>query len=48
LNGAFEGRSANVEAVKAIRAAIKLPIQLGGGIRDMKAWNPGWRRALRG
>ena len=41
LNGAFEGRSANAEAVKAIRAAIKLPIQLGGGIRDMKgveAW----------
>ena len=41
LNGAFEGRSANSEAVKAIRAAISLPIQLGGGIRDMKgveAW----------
>lgn len=41
LNGAFEGRSANAEAVKAIRAAISLPIQLGGGIRDMKgieAW----------
>ena len=41
LNGAFEGRSANGEAVKAIRAAVKLPIQLGGGIRDMKgveAW----------
>ena len=37
LNGAFEGRSANAEAVKAIRAAIALPIQLGGGIRDMKA-----------
>ncbi|MBU6471997.1 MAG: 1-(5-phosphoribosyl)-5-[(5-phosphoribosylamino)methylideneamino]imidazole-4-carboxamide isomerase, partial [Alphaproteobacteria bacterium] len=41
LNGAFEGRSANAEAVKAIRAAISLPIQLGGGIRDMRgieAW----------
>ena len=41
LNGAFEGRSANSEAVKAIRAAIDLPIQLGGGIRDMQgveAW----------
>ena len=36
LNGAFEGRSANAEAVQAIRAAVKLPIQLGGGIRDMK------------
>jgi phosphoribosylformimino-5-aminoimidazole carboxamide ribotide isomerase len=37
LNGAFEGRSANADAIHAIRAAIKLPIQLGGGIRDMKA-----------
>ena len=36
LNGAFEGRSANAEAIQAIRAAVKLPIQLGGGIRDMK------------
>ena len=36
LNGAFEGRSANAEAVTAIRAAILLPIQLGGGIRDLK------------
>jgi phosphoribosylformimino-5-aminoimidazole carboxamide ribotide isomerase len=37
LNGAFEGRSANGVAVRAIRAAIKLPIQLGGGIRDLAA-----------
>jgi phosphoribosylformimino-5-aminoimidazole carboxamide ribotide isomerase len=37
LNGAFEGRSANGDAVRAIRAAIKLPIQLGGGIRDLRA-----------
>jgi phosphoribosylformimino-5-aminoimidazole carboxamide ribotide isomerase len=37
LNGAFAGRSANGEAIKAIRGAIKLPIQLGGGIRDMAA-----------
>ena len=37
LNGAFEGQSVNAEAVKAIRQAVDLPIQLGGGIRDMKA-----------
>ena len=37
LNGAFAGRSANSAAIKAIRAAIDLPIQLGGGIRDMAA-----------
>ena len=34
LDGAFEGRSVNIEAIKAIRARIALPIQLGGGIRD--------------
>jgi phosphoribosylformimino-5-aminoimidazole carboxamide ribotide isomerase len=34
LNGAFEGRSANAPAIAAIRAAIDLPIQLGGGLRD--------------
>ena len=37
LNGAFDGRSVNAPAIKAIRAAIDLPIQLGGGIRDMAA-----------
>lgn len=41
LDGAFEGRSVNVDAIRAIRAAIDLPIQLGGGIRDragIEAW----------
>jgi phosphoribosylformimino-5-aminoimidazole carboxamide ribotide isomerase len=41
LNGAFEGRSVNADAIKKIRAAIDLPIQLGGGIRDraaVEAW----------
>lgn len=37
LNGAFAGRSVNGEAVAAIRAAVDLPIQLGGGIRDRTA-----------
>jgi phosphoribosylformimino-5-aminoimidazole carboxamide ribotide isomerase len=37
LNGAFDGKSTNAEAIKAIRAAIDLPIQLGGGIRDRAA-----------
>ncbi len=35
LNGAFEGRPVNETAVKAILAAVKIPVQLGGGIRDM-------------
>lgn len=34
LDGAFAGKPANVAAVRAIRQAIALPIQLGGGIRD--------------
>ncbi len=37
LNGAFAGKSANSAAIHAIRAAVDLPIQLGGGIRDMAA-----------
>lgn len=37
LNGAFEGKSVNAEAIRAIRASIDLPIELGGGIRDMAA-----------
>jgi phosphoribosylformimino-5-aminoimidazole carboxamide ribotide isomerase len=37
LNGAFAGRSVNGDAVEAILAAVDLPIQLGGGIRDMAA-----------
>ena len=34
LNGAFEGRSVNADAIGKIRAAVDLPIELGGGIRD--------------
>jgi len=34
LNGAFAGRPVNAEAVEAILAAIDVPAQLGGGIRD--------------
>ena len=37
LNGAFAGRSENGAAVKAILDATDLPVQLGGGIRDMAA-----------
>ena len=35
LNGAFEGRPVNGKAVEAILAAIKIPAQLGGGIRNL-------------
>jgi phosphoribosylformimino-5-aminoimidazole carboxamide ribotide isomerase len=36
LNGAFEGKPVNSAAVDAILAAIRMPAQLGGGIRDLK------------
>jgi phosphoribosylformimino-5-aminoimidazole carboxamide ribotide isomerase len=35
LNGAFEGRPVNAKAVEDILRTIKIPVQLGGGIRDM-------------
>ena len=41
LDGAFAGRSVNTEAVRAILAAARVPVQLGGGIREMasiEAW----------
>ncbi len=37
LDGAFAGRSANSAAVEAILAAVDVPVQLGGGIRDRAA-----------
>jgi phosphoribosylformimino-5-aminoimidazole carboxamide ribotide isomerase len=35
LNGAFAGHSVNGEAVAAILANVTIPVQLGGGLRDM-------------
>ncbi|ODA68047.1 1-(5-phosphoribosyl)-5-[(5-phosphoribosylamino)methylideneamino] imidazole-4-carboxamide isomerase [Methyloligella halotolerans] len=35
LNGAFEGKPVNGEAVEGILNAIHIPTQLGGGIRDL-------------
>ena len=41
LDGAFAGRPVNADAVRAILAAVEVPVQLGGGIRDratIEAW----------
>jgi phosphoribosylformimino-5-aminoimidazole carboxamide ribotide isomerase len=41
LNGAFAGESVNGVAVEAILSAVKMPVQLGGGIRTLdhvKSW----------
>ena len=37
LNGAFAGASANTDAVRSILSAARVPVQLGGGLRDMAA-----------
>jgi phosphoribosylformimino-5-aminoimidazole carboxamide ribotide isomerase len=36
LNGAFAGHPVNSDAVKAILRRVKLPMQLGGGIRNLE------------
>jgi phosphoribosylformimino-5-aminoimidazole carboxamide ribotide isomerase len=41
LDGAMAGKPVNTSAVERIRAAVGIPIQLGGGIRDaetLEAW----------
>ncbi len=37
LDGAFAGRSVNAIAIERILESVPLPVQLGGGIRDMAA-----------
>ena len=52
LNGAFAGRPVNADAVRSILHAVRVPVQLGGGIRDMagiEAWlAAGVRRVILG
>jgi phosphoribosylformimino-5-aminoimidazole carboxamide ribotide isomerase len=41
LDGAFAGKPVNAAAVDGMLASLKIPVQLGGGIRDLKtieAW----------
>ncbi|MCB2102931.1 MAG: 1-(5-phosphoribosyl)-5-[(5-phosphoribosylamino)methylideneamino]imidazole-4-carboxamide isomerase, partial [Rhodobacterales bacterium] len=52
LNGAFAGKPVNAPAVQDILANIDIPVQLGGGIRDMDTidfWlDQGVRRVILG
>ena len=52
LDGAFAGAPRNAEAVSAILSAVDLPVQLGGGIRDLRtveAWlSRGLKRVILG
>ncbi|MEW6641166.1 MAG: 1-(5-phosphoribosyl)-5-[(5-phosphoribosylamino)methylideneamino]imidazole-4-carboxamide isomerase [Pseudomonadota bacterium] len=41
LDGAFAGKPMNAQAVDSMLAAVRMPVQLGGGIRDLatvEAW----------
>lgn len=52
LDGAFAGKPQNADAVASIISAVDLPVQLGGGIRDLKtveAWlSRGLKRVILG
>jgi phosphoribosylformimino-5-aminoimidazole carboxamide ribotide isomerase len=52
LNGAFAGKPVNGAAVEAILKRVRMPVQLGGGIRDLatiEAWlTKGVRRVILG
>ncbi|MFY9893255.1 MAG: 1-(5-phosphoribosyl)-5-[(5-phosphoribosylamino)methylideneamino]imidazole-4-carboxamide isomerase [Xanthobacteraceae bacterium] len=52
LDGAFAGKPMNAAAVERILATVKIPLQLGGGIRDratIDAWlDKGVRRVIIG
>jgi phosphoribosylformimino-5-aminoimidazole carboxamide ribotide isomerase len=52
LDGAFAGKPVNAKTVEAILAAVKIPVQLGGGIRDrtmIASWlERGVRRVILG
>ncbi|MGH7035829.1 MAG: 1-(5-phosphoribosyl)-5-[(5-phosphoribosylamino)methylideneamino]imidazole-4-carboxamide isomerase [Stellaceae bacterium] len=52
LDGAFAGKPRNRASVEAVLAAVAIPVQLGGGIRDLatlEAWlGKGVRRAILG
>ena len=41
LDGAFAGKPVNAGAVEKILASVKMPVQLGGGVRDMRTVE-GW------
>ncbi len=52
LDGAFAGKPMNAQAVEAMLKVVKMPVQLGGGIRDLatvEAWlGKGIRRVIIG
>jgi len=47
LDGAFAGTPANAQAVESILKTVSVPIQLGGGIRDLAAVDRWLERGVR-
>ena len=47
LDGAFAGQPMNATAVEAILARVAIPVQLGGGIRDLRTIENWLRRGVR-
>ena len=47
LDGAFAGKPMNATAVEQILERIKIPVQLGGGIRDMRTIDGWLKRGVR-
>lgn len=47
LDGAFTGKPVNATAVEQILKRIRIPVQLGGGIRDMRTIDGWLQRGIR-
>jgi phosphoribosylformimino-5-aminoimidazole carboxamide ribotide isomerase len=46
LNGAFAGKPVNAAAVEAILKSVRIPVQLGGGIRDLARIEDWFQRGI--
>ena len=44
LDGAFNGAGMNGEIIKKICASVDIPVEVGGGIRDMESVNEVFKR----
>ncbi len=47
LDGALGGRPRNLAAVEAVLGKVKIPVQVGGGIRDLKTAESYFKRGVR-
>ncbi len=47
LDAAFEGKSRNLEVIRAVAAAVSVPCQLGGGMRDAASIEGGLATGVR-